>query len=170
MINLTIDNKPVQVPEGTTILKAARMAGIDIGSHVGSATENGIWLALHDAIVSKEHFDRIFIYSDMQAGHGGLYGLDSEKYPVFKATRHSMQRYIDVPMLMQEYRKTVNKDCALYSIQIGGYSDNIFAEFYPNTCIMGGWSTEILKFVDMFEKNPVSIEDTFRKLLGVEKK
>ena len=30
MINLTIDNKPVQVPEGTTILKAARMAGIDI--------------------------------------------------------------------------------------------------------------------------------------------
>ena len=30
MINLTIDNKPVQVPEGTTILKAARMNGIDI--------------------------------------------------------------------------------------------------------------------------------------------
>ena len=30
MINLTIDNKPVQVSEGTTILKAARMAGIDI--------------------------------------------------------------------------------------------------------------------------------------------
>lgn len=30
MINLTIDNKPVQVEEGTTILKAARQAGIDI--------------------------------------------------------------------------------------------------------------------------------------------
>ncbi|MBQ6955470.1 MAG: iron hydrogenase small subunit [Bacteroidales bacterium] len=30
MINLTIDNKPIQVPEGTTILKAARMNGIDI--------------------------------------------------------------------------------------------------------------------------------------------
>lgn len=30
MINLTIDNKPVQVAEGTTILKAARQAGIDI--------------------------------------------------------------------------------------------------------------------------------------------
>ncbi len=30
MINLTIDNKPVQVPEGTTILKAARQIGIDI--------------------------------------------------------------------------------------------------------------------------------------------
>ncbi len=30
MINLTIDNKPVQVEEGTTILKAARKAGIHI--------------------------------------------------------------------------------------------------------------------------------------------
>ena len=30
MINLTIDNKPIQVPEGTTILKAARMNCIDI--------------------------------------------------------------------------------------------------------------------------------------------
>ena len=30
MINLTIDNKPVQVEEGTTILKAARQAGINI--------------------------------------------------------------------------------------------------------------------------------------------
>lgn len=30
MINLTIDNQPVEVPEGTTVLKAARMAGIDI--------------------------------------------------------------------------------------------------------------------------------------------
>ena len=30
MINVTIDHKAIQVPEGTTILKAARMAGIDI--------------------------------------------------------------------------------------------------------------------------------------------
>ena len=30
MINVTIDNKQIQVPEGTTILKAARMAGIHI--------------------------------------------------------------------------------------------------------------------------------------------
>lgn len=30
MINVTIDKKALQVPEGTTILKAARMAGIDI--------------------------------------------------------------------------------------------------------------------------------------------
>ena len=30
MVNLTINNKKVQVPEGTTILKAAAAAGIKI--------------------------------------------------------------------------------------------------------------------------------------------
>ena len=30
MVKLTIDNKPVEVAEGTTILKAARQAGINI--------------------------------------------------------------------------------------------------------------------------------------------
>ena len=30
MVKLTIDNKPIEVAEGTTILKAARQAGINI--------------------------------------------------------------------------------------------------------------------------------------------
>ena len=30
MVTLTIDNRPVQVPEGTTILQAAQSAGISI--------------------------------------------------------------------------------------------------------------------------------------------
>ena len=132
-----------------------------MGDHVGAATENGIWLALDDIIRSGEKFDRIFIYSDMQAGHGGLYGIGNA-YPLYPSA-FSSERYIDVPKLVQEYRNKVNPDCKLYSIQIGGYSDNIFPEFYPNTCIMGGWSTEILKFAKMFEKDPAKIEDLFRK-------
>ena len=30
MVNITIDGKPVQVPAGTTVLEAAKQAGIDI--------------------------------------------------------------------------------------------------------------------------------------------
>ncbi|TLN22733.1 2Fe-2S iron-sulfur cluster binding domain-containing protein, partial [bacterium] len=30
MINVTIDGKTIQVPEGTTVLKAAKLAGADI--------------------------------------------------------------------------------------------------------------------------------------------
>ena len=33
MINLTIDNIPVTVPEGTTVLEAARAAGVRIPTH-----------------------------------------------------------------------------------------------------------------------------------------
>ena len=146
--------------KGTT-LEMLRMVN-DIGDTVGSATENGIWLALDDAIREKQHYDRIFIYSDMQAGHGGLYGTDAErkKYPKYP---DGQGYYIDVPKLVAEYRQKVNPHCKLYSIQIAGYSDNIFPEFYPDTCIMGGWSTEILKFVELFEKDPMKIEDMFRK-------
>ena len=152
-----------------TVLETLDMVN-DIGGHVGYSTENGIWLALDDAIRSGEKFDRIFIYSDMQAGHGGLYGLDGEKYPVFAQGRPDWYRYIDVPKLVSEYRQKVNPACKLYSIQIGGYSDNIFPEFYPDTCIMGGWSSEVFRFVGMFEKDPVSVEELFRKTLGVPKR
>ena len=143
---------------GTT-LQMLKMVN-DIGDTVGASTENGIWLALHDAIQGKEKFDRIFIYSDQQAGHGGLYGIGHD-YPVFKGKGY----YIDVPALVAQYRKEVNPDCKLYSVQIGGYADNIFPEFYPNTCILGGWSTEILRFAKMFEKDPCKIEEYFRKIL-----
>ena len=141
----------------------------DIGRTVGAATENGIWLALDDAIKSKEWFDRIFIYSDMQAGHGGLYG-NNTGYPVYDKGLDGGTRFIDVPCLVAKYRKEVNPDCKLYSVQIGGYCDAILPEFYPNTCILAGWSPELLRFVEMFEKNPVSIESMFRKEFGLEKK
>lgn len=152
-----------------TVLETLDMVN-GIGDHIGYSTENGIWLALDDAIRSGEKFDRIFIYSDMQAGHGGLYGLAKEKYPVFEQGEHDGYRYIDVPKLVAEYRQKVNPDCKLYSIQIGGYSDNIFPEFYPNTCIMGGWSAEVFRFVGMFEKDPVSVEEMFRDILEVPKR
>ncbi len=135
----------------------------ETGRHVGEATENGIWLALKDIIDSGEKFDRIFIYSDMQAGHGGLYGFESEKYPRYE-DKGRYAYYIDVPQLVQKYREEVNPDCKLYSIQIGGYSDNIMPEFYPNTCILGGWNTEILQFVSRYEQDMKNVEQTFRDM------
>ncbi|HOI10354.1 MAG TPA: 2Fe-2S iron-sulfur cluster-binding protein, partial [Myxococcota bacterium] len=30
MVNLTIDDRPIEVPEGTTVLQAARAHGVDI--------------------------------------------------------------------------------------------------------------------------------------------
>lgn len=60
------------------ILKQAQDISKTQGSKVGRATENGIWIFFRDAIRQKQHWDNIFIYSDMQAGHGGLYGTDKD--------------------------------------------------------------------------------------------
>ena len=142
------------------LLKTLDIAN-SIGENVGHGTENGIWLAFDEIIKSKESFDRIFIYSDMQAGHGGLYGLKSSKYPIWKNERNN--RMIDVPMLIKKYRETVNDNCHVYSVQIGGYSDNIIPEFYPKTSILSGWSQELLRFASFMEQGSSNIEKVFRE-------
>lgn len=112
------------------------------GKHVGQATENGIWLFFDKAIREREHWDNIFVYSDMQAGHGGLYGVNPTQYKKYAING----RYIDVAMLIQEYRKTVNPKVMVYLVQTAGYADSLVPEFYERTFIIGGWSTGILGF------------------------
>jgi uridine kinase len=112
------------------------------GRHVGESTENGIWLFFDKAIREKEHWDNIFVYSDMQAGHGGLYGINQMQYKKYCING----RYIDVAMLINEYRKTVNPNVMVYLVQTAGYSDALVPEFYDKTFIIGGWSTGILSF------------------------
>lgn len=113
-----------------------------IGRGIGGGTENGVWLALDDAIRNKKHWDNIFVYSDMQAGHGGLYGLNPSDYRKY-AWNH---RYIDVAMLVHEYRAKVNPKVNVFLVQIAGYEDTLLPEYYDRTYIIGGWSGSILKF------------------------
>ena len=42
MVNITIDGKAVQVPEGTTVLEAAKQVGIDIPKMCIRDRENGV--------------------------------------------------------------------------------------------------------------------------------
>ncbi len=118
-----------------------------IGERIGHGTENGIWLAFDKVIKSNEWFDRIFIYSDQQAGHGGLYGFDGEKYPRFP----NKGMYIDVPALIKEYRQRVNPNAHIYSVQTAGYADNVLPEYYDRTFILSGWSENIIKFAYAME-------------------
>lgn len=110
---------------------------------IGQSTEKGIWLFFEQAIRNKEHWDHIFVYSDMQAGHGGLYGEDASEYRDY---RWNGSRYIDVPALVAEYRKKVNPKVMVYLVQVAGYQDSLMPEFYDRTYILGGWSDGILRF------------------------
>ena len=113
------------------------------GDGVGGGTENGIWLFWDKAIKQKEHWDHVFVYSDMQAGHGGLYGTDPHAYHNY-LWRNG--RNIDVPKLVAEYRTKVNPNVKVYLVQVAGYEDTIMPEFYKDTYILGGWSANVLKF------------------------
>ena len=122
-----------------------------LGQGIGHDTENGIWLFWDKAIREKEMWDTVFVFSDMQAGHGGLYGLDAGKYSsyVWRAGNDGAYRrnsYIDVPKLITEYRRKVNPDVMVYLVQIAGYQDTIMPEWYDKTFILGGWGEGLLRF------------------------
>ena len=104
--------------------------------NIGDSTENGIWLFLDEAIKKKIHWDNIFIYSDMQAGHGGLYGLNSRYYSKYTINGH----YIDVLKLVQEYRRKVNPKVNVFSVQTAGYDNSVLPENEYRTSILTGWT------------------------------
>jgi hypothetical protein len=101
------------------------------------------------AIREKEHFDHVFVYSDMQAGHGELFCREnvrpSKKF-VWKERGGFGRSFVDVPSLIAEYRNQVNPNVQVYLVQVAGYSDTIVPEIYDKTYILGGWSTGLLSF------------------------
>lgn len=121
----------------------------EIGKKIGHSTENGVWLFFDKAIKQSEHWDNIFIYSDMQAGHGGLYGVNQREYNDY---RWQNTRNIDVAKLIKDYRKKVNPDVNVFLVQVAGYKDTLAPEFYNKTYILGGWGDGLLRFAKEITK------------------
>lgn len=121
---------------------------------VGGGTENGIWLFFKDAIEKKEVYDNIFIFSDQQAGTGGLYGLNADDYRNFRCKG----RMINVYALIQEYRKKVNAKCNVFSCQTAGYDNVLIPEMSYRTAFMYGWTGKEALFADAYIKQWDAIE------------
>lgn len=128
----------------------------DRSNDVGGGTENGIWIFFRDAIDKKEWWDNIFIYSDQQAGTGGLYGTPTGEAEYIKAGFACNSRYnsayVDVAKLIAEYRKKVNSKVNVFSIQTAGYTNVVIPEYGYRTNIMYGWSDKICHFADIMIK------------------
>lgn len=121
-----------------------------VGKTCGTATENGIWLFFRDAIMQRQHWDNIFVYSDMQAGHGGLYGIRSEDYEALGACVNGM--YIDVNMLVKLYREQVNPKVNVFCIQTAGYTHVLVPEYGYRTAVLYGWTGKELIFADAMNR------------------
>lgn len=127
------------------------------GGTGGGNTENGIWIFFRDAIKNKVKYDNVFIYSDMQAGHGGLYGTDPSEYSKFAHENGNM--YIDVLKLVDEYRKKVNSKVNIFSVQVAGYSNSVIPENYYRSTILAGWTGK----ESVYAKSLIEIWDDIEK-------
>ena len=116
---------------------------------VGGWTEGGIWEFFRDAINNKVYYDNIFIYSDQQAGHGGLYGTYDHQKEYRALGYDAYDSYnccINVFKLIKEYRKQVNPQVNVFSVQTAGYDNTLLPEYAYRTNILYGWTGREAEF------------------------
>jgi len=109
------------------------------GKMQGGSTENGIWVFWDQAITEEIHYDTVFIYSDMQAGHGGLFGFSNtvgrSPYGTTSSSTH-----VDVLKMVEVYRKKVNPKVNVFSVQVAGYDNSVLPENLYRGAILSGWT------------------------------
>ena len=112
------------------------------GQAQGGGTENGIWIFFRDAIKNKTVYDNIFIYSDMQAGTGGLYGTsDGTREYTMQGFGHKQSRdHVDVLALVTKYRQTVNPKVNVFSVQVAGYDNSVLPADIYRGALLTGWT------------------------------
>ena len=156
---------PVNSRKG--ILTQALEISKDQGRDVGTSTEGGVWEFFDNAITLKEKWDHIFIFSDQQAGHGGLYGTSrqSEKYEQ-QGYGVGREYYNGITMMnvfemIQTYRRKVYDKVNVYSIQTAGYDNMVVPEHAYRTSIFSGWNGNFLTFADMVNKQWDEVDSSF---------
>jgi len=130
----------------------------DGSNDVGGATEGGIWKFFKEAIDKKIFYDNIFIFSDMQAGTGGLYGTQKD-FEQYSSKGYDVGRYVNVYKLIMDYRKFVNPKCNVFSTQTGGYDNNVIPQYSYRTAMLSGWSGKEALFADEYIKQWDNIEN-----------
>lgn len=128
-------------------LKQAREISSNQANDVGGGTEGGIWEFFKNAIDNKEHWDNIFIYSDQQAGHAGLYGTSNQQRE-YHSRGYDCGSHINVFKLVLDYRKQVCKKVNVFSVQTAGYDNMVIPEYAYRTNLMYGWTGKEIIFAD----------------------
>ena len=125
------------------------------GHNVGGETECGVWTFLDDAITNNVWYDNIIIFSDMQAGHGDLYGYDANiKKKGFCALGKNGYgvSYINVMDLINAYRNKVNPKVNVMCVQTAGYNNVVVPENIYRGVISYGWTGKEAILLDKVTK------------------
>jgi hypothetical protein len=114
-----------------------------IGEKIGAGTETGIWLFWDKMIKEKQHLDNVFIYSDQQAGYGGLYAAKShnKKSKIgFIENSGSPNNYVDVLQLVDIYRENLNNKMNIFTVQVAGYNNSVIPDIMYRGAVISGWT------------------------------
>ena len=139
---------PVSKRDG--IISQTRTITKDQCEDVGADTEGGIWLFFRDAISNKDWYDNIFIFSDMQAGTGGLYGTSRQMYEYERWGVKAGYHNIDVYKLIQMYRSKVNPKVNVFCVQTAGYNNILVPAMSYRCAMLTGWTGKEILFADKY--------------------
>lgn len=134
----------VPVNKAGNILEQARLVG-KVGC--GCGTEDPFWIFLREAIARREHWDNIFVYSDMQAGYGSQ-----------ELCFDGSDQRVSANTMIEAYRQMVNPKVNVYSIQVGGYTNALIPEYGYRTTLLSGWTGKELVFADAVNRTWDEIE------------
>ncbi len=136
------------------------------GRDVGRSTEGGIWKWFAHALDNNIKVDNIFIFSDQQAGTGGLYGTEEDMREYISGGYcYKYQRswgseigFINVFKLILTYRKHVNPKVNVFSVQTAGYGDAVVPMMTYRCAILTGWTGKEVQFAAEYIKQWDEIE------------
>lgn len=131
---------------------ALAIPGYTSGMGVGGGTETGLWWGIDDLTKRKVHVDRIVLLSDLCCYTQGDVncGVAMSKFFGPKATIQSM---------IDRYRREVNKDCRVYSINLAGYGQAQTRPDDPKGHILSGWSENIIRIMNDLESGSQPTQD-----------
>lgn len=159
------------------VLKQAVEIDANQYNDIGGGTEGGIWKWFKNALENHVWVDNLFIFSDMQAGCGGLYGTskDKEEYRDAYSYRSGLQSkwtygsygrrvtcplggMINVYKLILEYRKRVNPKLNVFSVQTAGYDNVVIPQMTYRCAMLTGWTGKEILFAHEYIRQWDTIE------------
>jgi len=144
---LTIKNKidSMAQREERSTNSALAISQFKHGIGVGQSTETGLWWAIRDITQRKVVVDRIILLSDLCCYTQGDVNCGYNMAAYF-GPGASIQGMID------RYRKTVNQNVQVYSVNLAGYSQSQ-TRSEGKSHILSGWSEQIFSIMRDIEEN-----------------
>jgi len=118
-------------PDDTMMTNAVRIEGLNVGHSTNAHLIFGA--------IGNRKVDRIVVFSDMQC------------YDTTGKTSRWGYGNTALNQAFDEYRRNINPDAMLYSVDLNAYGTSQFPSFHKNVVALYGWSDKIIDLIQLTE-------------------